>query len=59
MGGDALQEGMVTEAYGQITPPPDIADIVEKIRTAAQFKQWLELSPAELRVLCGLLDTAE
>lgn len=50
---------MVTEAYGQITPPPDIADILEKIRTSAQFKQWLELSPAELRVLCGLLDAAE
>lgn len=56
MGGEAAQEDFKVEAYGEVTGPPLLADILEKIRLSAQFKQWLELSPAELRVLLSLID---
>jgi hypothetical protein len=55
-GADVAQGPMTIEAFGEVLPPPDLSAVLEKIRTAAQFKQWLELSPAELRVLVNLLD---
>lgn len=59
MGGDTVQEDFKVEAYGVVTSPPDLASVLAKIRQAAQLKYWLELSPAELRVLVGLLDENE
>lgn len=59
MGGEAVQDDFKVEAYGVVTGPPDLASVLEKIRTAAQLKYWLELSPAELRVLVDLIDSAE
>lgn len=56
---DAAQADFVIEAYGAVGGPPDLATVLQKIREAAQFKYWLELSPAELRVLVGLLDENE
>lgn len=59
MSNDAAQDEFVIEAYGEVSGPPDLGSVLEKIRTAAQFKQWLELSPAELRVLVNLIDSVE
>lgn len=56
---DAVQDEFVIEAYGEIIGPPVLASVLGKIREAARFKWWLELSPAELRVLVNLIDSAE
>lgn len=53
----AVQDEFVIEAYGEIVGPPTLESVLDKIRTSCQFKQWLELSPAELRVLIDHLDT--
>lgn len=53
---DVAQDEFVIEAYGAVGGPPDLASVLQKIREAAQFKYWLELSPAELRVLVELFD---
>lgn len=53
---DAAQDEFIIEAVGEVTGPPSLESVLEKIRLSAQFKQWLELSPAELRVLVNSLD---
>lgn len=54
-GVEVVQDDFLVEAFGTVTPPPDVSEIVARMVDAASRKESLSLSPSEVRVLSDLL----
>lgn len=52
---DMVQEEARMELVGVVVPPPTAVEVVARVCDAAERKQSLLLTPAECRVLVGLL----
>lgn len=55
-GVEVVQDDFLIEAFGTVTPPPDVSEIVARMVDAASRKASLSLSASEVRVLADLLE---
>lgn len=54
-GAEVTQDDFLIEAFGTVTPPPDVSEIVARLVEAASRKASLSLSASEVRVLADLI----